>query len=151
MPAVTRAQADAELVERAGGLLTFVGKPTTGSPLAATTGPLREGLGSLGLNVASYASVTDGDLAGVSAADLGQLFDVAELRLLRNIRGSMTKVDQKVSLGEKKLGQVRDGLYMAITDLEAKLKATYGIGLGTVVGGAVDLGFAQTECWETEC
>lgn len=143
---LTKSQADAELIDRTSGLLAIVGKSVVvDGTNPDTVGALREGLASLGLGVATFGAVADADLAAVPTSDYPQLFDVAELRLLRNIRGSLTLVDQKISLGEQKLGQVRDGLNAAITDLEAKLKCTYGIGAGTVSGGAVDLGFAQTD------
>lgn len=148
---LTKAQADTELVDRAGGLLTFVGKSTlVDGTNPDTVGALRDALASLGRSVATFGVVTDSDLSGVSSTDYDQLFDVAELRLLRNIRGSLTAVDQRISLGEQKLGQVRDGLNQAINDLEARVKAQYGVGLGTVAAGTVDLGFAQTEPWDTE-
>lgn len=148
--AITKAQADVELVDRAGGLLSFAGRSVlVDGTNPDTVGALRAGLASLDLTPAVAGTVTDVDLAQVDSADLDQLYDVAELRLKRNLLGWMTLCDQKISLGEQKLSQVRDSLLLAIKDLEAQVKDCYGIGGGRVSGGAVDLGFAQTDPCDT--
>lgn len=151
MAAPTKAQADAELVDRCGGILGAAGRSVaTDGTNPQTVGPLRESLLVLGYQTASFGAVTDADLAQVPTAVTAQLLDVAELRLLRNALQWYTKVDQRISLGEQKKGQLRTDLMLSIKELEARCKALYGYGLGSVVGGAVDLGFASTDPCEPE-
>jgi hypothetical protein len=148
---LTKADLDAELVDRAGGLLAFVGRSvdvTGANP--ATVGPLREGLASLGLGTASFGAIADADLAAVAPANVQQLIDVAEYRLLQNVLGWLTKVDQSIGMGSQSLGQVRRDLLQTLRSLSDTLRAQYGYGLGTLAGGSVDLGFAQTDPCQTE-
>lgn len=151
MAAPTKAQADAELVDRCGGILSAAGRSVAvDGTNPQTVGPLRESLAVLGYQTASFGAVTDADLAQSPNAGVPQLLDVAELRLLRNALGWYTKVDQQVGQDAKRLSQLRTDLLASIKDVEARCKALYGYGLGSVVGGAVDLGFDSTDPCEPE-
>lgn len=146
MAAPTKAQADVELVDRCGGILASAGRSTvTDGTNPNTVGPLREALASLGYSVASFGAVTDADLSAVADSQIPQLLDVAELRLLRNAWGWYSKVDQRISLGQQALGQIRSGLQATILELAERCRRVYGYGHGTIAGGAVDLGFAQVD------
>jgi hypothetical protein len=148
---LTKAALDAELVDRCGGLLAFVGLPTVANGTnPATIGPIREGLASLGLTLADFAAVADADLAAVTTTSIPQLVDVAEYRLLQNILGWLTKVDQTIGMGSQSLGQVRRDLLQSLKSMQESLRVQYGYGLGTPSGGSVDLGFAQTDPCQTE-
>jgi hypothetical protein len=149
--ALTKAALDAELVDRCGGLLAFVGRSTVPDGTnPATIGPIREGLASLGIGLASFGAVLDSDLLPVASTDIAQLVDVAEYRLLQNILGWLTKVDQTIGMGSQSLGQVRRDLLQTLKSMQESLRVQYGYGLGTPSGGAVDLGFAQTDPCQTE-
>lgn len=144
---ITNADLDAELVDRCGTLLVLVGKDgtTVSGTNPAFRGAKLEGLRSLGRVPASSGSVSDADLAAVADALVPQLFDIAELRLLRNVFGNLTLVDQHVSLAGKNFGQIRDGLTARIAELATFCRQAYGYGLAAPTGGTMDLGFAQTE------
>lgn len=144
---VTRANLEAELIDRCGALLTLVSKDgtTIDGTNASLTGPLREGLGSLGLTTTSFATVTDADLLTVTSDQLPQLLDTAELRILLNVDAAYLKVDSQVDRDMQKLGQIRDGLKVRIFDLRKSLKDTYGIGLGTLSFGTITFDFAEVD------
>lgn len=145
---ITRVQADTELIERAGALLTLVGKDgtTVDGTNGSLVGPLREGMASLGLFPASFASVTDDDLAQVADGDVSQLLDVAELRLVGGINSSFTDVDEKNSMAEVKVSQNRAAIEKRAGDLAAFCLNRYGYGLGTLRTGSV-LVTRGRRCW----
>lgn len=153
MPTLTRAVADVELVDRAGAYLALAGwSVAVDGSNPATVGPLRFGLASLGRATASASAVADADLAGVASGDWDQLYDLAELRLKRNLLAKLGTMLFDQTMGDKSqsLGQVRDTLQAEVADLEARVKALYGHGLGRASAGSLDLGFAQTDPCLTE-
>lgn len=143
----TRANLEAELVDRCGALLTLVGKDgtTVNGTNASLTGPLREGLGSLGLSPVAFNAVTDADLVAVTSDQLAQLLDTAELRILLNVDSAYLHVDSQVDRDSQKLGQIREGLKLRIADLRKTLKDTYGVGLGTLSFGSIAFDFAEAD------
>lgn len=149
---LTRADVEAELVDRHGAALTLVGKDgsTVDGSNADLNGAIREGLLSLGIFPAAFV-VVDSDLAAVSAEDSPQLFDVASLRVLRNVLSSYTEVDSDVDRDRQKLNQVREGLIVQIATLGAEIRSRYGVGLGVASVGLFARDFAEAdECSASE-
>ena len=139
---ITRVQADTELIERAGALLTLVGKDgtTVDGTNQALVGALRSGLDSLGIIPASFGTITDDDLSLVADSAVAQLLDVAELRLVGGINASFTDVDEKISMGEKKVSQNRAAIQARYTSLAQFCRERYGYGLGRLRAGGINLG-----------
>jgi hypothetical protein len=148
MATFTRADVESELIDRCGALLSLVNVDgtTVNGTNASLAGPIREGLLSLGLAPASFATVTDADLAPATADQWDQLLDVAELRTLRNVSAAYTKVDQRVSLGEQKLSQLGDRLDVRIAELQALLRSKYGIGVNALSFQGLGLDFESRWC-----
>lgn len=97
-----------------------------------------------GGTVASFASVADSDLSGFDSEYYEQLFDIAELRLLKNIKGRWGKWDIRAGQLAENLSQFGKDLDADIERLEKHVKSTYGIGVSTVSIGSVDYDFAET-------
>lgn len=128
-----------------GGTLTAAGLDGSDTSTAWMY-PIASALRSLGLVPASPLTVVDADLVAVSDDQVGQLVDVAELAALEAALGNYTKVDQKISLGEIKLGQLRSELEATISRKALAVRQRYGVGTATLTAGVVDLSFdAQTE------
>lgn len=153
MPTLTKAAADAELVERAGAYLTLAGwSVAVDGTNPSTVGPLRFGLASLDVATAAVGVVVDADLTGVGSTDCDQLYDLAELRLKRNLLSKLGTMlfDQTVGEKSQSLSQARDTLQAEIDALESRVKALYGHGLGKISAGSIDLGFATTDPCQTQ-
>jgi hypothetical protein len=150
MPTLTKA---AELVERAGAYLALAGwSVAVDGSNPNTVGPLRFGLASLDVATAAAGVVADADLSGVGSGDLDQLYDLAELRLKRNLLSKLGTMlfDQAVGEKSQSLSQARDTLQTEIDALQERVKMLYGHGLGRISAGSIDLGFATTDPWQTE-
>jgi hypothetical protein len=141
MPTPTKADLDAELVARWGGQLANVGRSVVvDGTNPDTIGAIRDGLASLGLGVAAFAAVADADLASVPVADIPQLLDVAEYRLLQNIIGWSTEVTQSIGMGSQNLGDLRKDLIGLLKMKYDNLRSRYGLGAATVTRRCVDVG-----------
>lgn len=140
---ITVLDATTDLAVRCGAMMTLVGQDPTAAT-GSVTGPyavaLREGLASLHLAPASFAAVTDADLAPVPDARVPQLLDVAELRLLGTISGSYTQVDETISLGSIKSSQNHDRMTARLTWLAKYVRDAYGYGMGSLTCGSIKLG-----------
>jgi hypothetical protein len=148
---ITKADADAELVNRNAGYLAAAGwSVAVDGTNPKTVGPVRTGLASLSIATATVGTVVDADLVTVTAAQLDQFYDVADLRLKRDLLGNLVAVDQVAGPIEQKLSQIRGGLAEAIEMLEARVRRDYGVGAGRITAGWVDLGFAQTDPCQTD-
>ncbi len=126
-----------------GGMLASAG--LDGSPAsAAFLYPVARSLAELGVFPASPLTAADLDLTGVTPDMLPQLVDVAELHALESALSNYTVVDERISLGEQKHGQVRAGIEAAIARKAEEVRRRYGVGRGSLAGGTVDLDFALT-------
>jgi hypothetical protein len=144
--ALTKATVDAELVGRNEGYLTLAGwSVVVDGTNPKTVGPIRTGLNSLGIATTTLGTVVEADLATVTSAQLDQLYDVADLRLKRDLLSKLPFFDQKAGPIEQKLSQARTGLLAEIADLKARIREEYGIGAGRISVGSIDYGFAQTD------
>lgn len=144
---ITRAQADAKLISRCGPLLTLVGKDgtTVDGSNPDTVDALQVGMASLGLAPASFATVTDDDLAPIADAKVPQLIDVAELQLIQAVGSSFTDVDEKISLGEKKVSQNRAAIDVRFSSLAAFCRLRYGYGLAPLGVGSINTGMSPAD------
>src|SRR4051812_38504892 len=83
---IPRQTFEAELADRVGGWLAFVGKDVavTASPNPTFNGPLAFALIQLGSPPADPGDVTDADLSGITAGQFSAVCDLAEVRALRS-------------------------------------------------------------------
>lgn len=140
---LTRLNVETILSQRRGILLTQTGidpTPTGSNPVYDD--PLRDGLDAVSIVPAAYA-VSDADLAGVADSDLSQVLDVAEYRVLKTIQGNLFAVDQTVSQGQQRLGQLGDRLLKESAAFLAYLIEKYSYGVKPATVGKMDLGFAE--------
>jgi hypothetical protein len=105
----------------------------------------------LGVNLADPLTVTDDDLAGVTQGQVTQLLEVAEVRVMEAALQSSALVDQKIGTESIAYGQFRTGLEAAIARKAKYLETRYGIGLGTMTGGTVNLRFQEDLCRFDDC
>lgn len=91
----TRAQLESTLARRRGRWMSEVGmdSETVTGKNADLNDPLGWGIRQCGGSVSNIASVSDADVQTVSTADIDQLLDYAELKLLENILGNYEGVD----------------------------------------------------------
>lgn len=144
---LTRASVESVLIRRTGTLLTAAsldGTTISGSN-ADLNDPIASALRQCGLTVANIGNVADSDLAALADSDIDKLLDLAELRVLESCLGNLDLVDVKAGPIEEKLGQVGARLEAAITRKRTAITRTYGIGLGTLSAGLIDLGFQQQD------
>lgn len=145
--ALSRAQAESILIRRGGTLLTAAsldGTTVSGSN-ADLNDPLASALRQCGLTVANIASVADSDISALADTDIDKLLDLAELRVLESCLGNLDLVDVTAGPIKESLGQLGSRLEAAITRKGRAVEKKYGIGLGTLSSGLIDLGFQQQD------
>jgi hypothetical protein len=144
----TLAAVENVLIRRLGPAWTEVGLGVTPSSPPTFNADFQEAIATAcrlsGIALADPAAVADADLAALSADQFSQVCDLAELRGLETALGHFTDVDEQGGTGKLSNDQFGERLEKRIVRLEAKCERLYGIGRGTIDGGAVDLGFAET-------
>lgn len=126
---VTRANLESILVQRCGRLMSFVGMAiTTAGANASLNDPIGYALRQAGFTVANIASVADADVASVTAAELDEVLDYAELRTLENVEGNFDAVDIANGPEKENFSQVQKTLDGRISKLNDKIAITYGTG-----------------------
>ena len=125
---LTREQLEAELIARAGDWMVKAGMDgtTVDGTNADLDGPIAWGLRQAGTTLADPLAPTSGEIASVTDSD--KVFDLAELRLLRNVYQNYTKVDVSSPAGAAKLDQLRQALRDAIRAKMLEIADTYSIG-----------------------
>ena len=98
-------------------------------------GPLAFALRKLGLTASS--PVTDADLSAVTDDQLDELYDRAELRLLRNIMGNSDFSTWSIGPRSESASNITAELERAITRLEANIARAYGDGATLEYGNLV--------------
>lgn len=142
---LTRANFEAELNDRKGGLITLAGRdPTASGTNPVYNGAAAEALRAVGVSPAAY-TVTDTDFASVADASIGEVFDIGEYRLMKSLLGWLNKPDQKVSLGSQSLGSLRQQLTTEAASLLSQLQAQYGYGAPTVGSSTISLDFESSD------
>jgi hypothetical protein len=149
---ITRAEVETILIRRCGSLLTAA--DLDGTTINGTNVDLNDPIGAalrrMEYTVASLTAVTDLDLAPVSADDVDQLLDLAELRTLENIEGNLDDVDITVGPRSESLNQLSVRVRMKIDTKRREIEKAYGLGLGTLSAGVVTLDFMEKGDGDTD-
>jgi hypothetical protein len=143
---LTRANVESELVSRQEARMEVVEMAVTvdGSN-ADLNNPIGFAVRKSGGTVASFASVADGDLGGFEEADYDKLLDIAEYRLLLNIKGRWGKYDIRAGQLDEKLSQFGKDLDADIDRKLTELQTLYSFGVVSLEAGVVDYDFIQTD------
>ena len=137
---LTRANVEAIIVQRTGPLMLKAGMAiTVAGSNASLNDPIGWALRQLGYTVADIATVADGDVAGVTPADLDLFLDYAEYRTLVSILTNLTLVDTKVGSRAESLSQLAGQVQARLTLLAELL----GIGVGELTVGTLTYDFAE--------
>lgn len=143
---ITRAQVEAELISRRLAMLKAVDMDTTSQGANPDlNSPIAYAVRQCGGTVASLSAVTSGDVQSVDEADIDKLLDLAEYRLLMNIKGRWAKVDISSGPFSQSLSQFSKDLDADIFEKKASLQSSYGFGGGSLQVGVIDLDFAETD------
>ena len=142
--AIARASIETIIIRRAGKVMTAVGLDgtTCDGTNVDLNDPVGYGLRQLDYSVADLVNVSDADLAYVSAEEIDQLLDTAELRTLENALQNCDQVTISVGPRTENLSDLRDGLEKTITRKREHLISQYGSG-ATLEAGAIGLSFQQ--------
>jgi len=143
--AITRIQLDKELVSRRKAMLEAVGIPENPSVYPEFNSPISYAIRQCGGTVTDFTNVVDGDLATVDPADYDKLMDLAEYRLLMNIKGRWAKVDIRSGPFSQNLSQLADQLDKDIAAMKTSVAETYGLTGATIQVGVIDLDFMETD------
>lgn len=140
---ITRAQAESVLIRRCGKWLTMAG--LDGVTVNGTNNDLNDPLGyalrQMGINPANISSIADSDLAGVD--DIDRLLDLAELRTLKNIQQNYDAVNLSVGGRSESYSDFANRIEAAIKRKQEEIESVYGLGLGSLEAGVIQLDFAQ--------
>ena len=144
--ALTRAQFETELVARQQGRMEEVEMAVTSEGSNADlNGPIGFSIRKCGGTVASFGAVADADLSAFEESEYDKLNDIAEYRLLLNIKGRWGKVDIRAGQLSESLSQFAKDLDEDIKTALSNLRIVHGFGVGSISGGVLDYDFAQTE------
>ena len=143
---ITRANAEAILIKRSGKKMTFAG--LDGTTVNGTNPDLNDPIGNallgMGFSPTSIVLIADADLSGITDTDLNEFFDRAQYRLLKNIAGNLDVVDIQVGPRRENLSQIHEQIEKEIKALETSLAKQYGVGLGSLSGGVIELDFQES-------
>lgn len=147
--ALTRAEAEGILIQRCGKMLAAAGLDgtTVDGTNASLTDPLGVALRHLGFSPAGLVTVTTSDLSGISASNVVEFFDVANLAAMRNALNNWTEPDQVAGQDNRQdLGKLRTDLRATVEVEEARLADlyNYGVALG-IAAGTLIYGFQTRE------
>jgi len=152
----TRNDVEFVLLKRAGKMLTLLELDgTTIGGNADLVDPINYALRQLEYPTTTISSVTLADVAAVTSAELDELLDRAELRLLENLRVNCDLVDISVGTRFEYLGQARVTIDKAIADQRKKVSEMWGDVVGENSSGAlrpglIQLSFAEQDNDSTE-
>lgn len=143
---LTRANAESILIKRSGKKMTFAGLDgtTVGGTNADLNDPIGNALLGMGITPASIVAITDADLSGVASDNYEEFLDRAQYRLLKNIAGNLDLVDIQVGPRRESLSQIHEQVQKEIETLELSLAKQYGVGLGTLSTGTIELDFQES-------
>jgi len=135
----TRAQLESVLIRRVGAWYTAAGLDgtTINGTNADLNDPIVAALLQLGYTVANITSVADTDIDDVPDTDIARVLALAELRALET---AMQGAQDVSGLGYSIKSRIGD----AVTALRSAILARYGLGGGSLSGGALMLDFAET-------
>ena len=142
---ITRLQLENELVSRRKAMLEAVEIQPTPTGYPDLNSPIAYAVRQSGGTVSDLSSVADSDLATVDPADYDKLMDLAEYRLLINIKGRWAKVDIRSGPFSQSLNQFADQINDDIAAMKAHIQDEYGFGGGSLSVGVIDLDFQETD------
>ena len=124
MPVVTRLAVETELIDRTGGLLSFVGKTATATGSNANlTGPIAFAATHLDVALATPGSVDDTDLSVMDVTQFYTLCDLAEYRLIRSCLGNFVLPNETAQDRQQAWGSLRQQFQAQADDLEKRYAA----------------------------
>src|SRR5512139_2266500 len=142
---ITRAQLETELLSRSKGYMTAVGMDLTATGNNPDlNSPIGYAVRRSGGAVADPSTVTDADLSTFDAPDFDQLADIAEERLLLNIKRRWAKVNISVGQVSESLGQLADQLDNDIDFISKANAAKYSTSGAMLTAGVIDLNFTES-------
>lgn len=143
---VTRANIEKTLTLRRSPLMVIATMAVTfaGSNVDLND-PIGYAIRFLGGTVTDPMLVADADLTSLDDIFLDGILDVAELRLLRTIKGRLDQVDTRTGPLSESMSQLAKSVGEDIDDLMAMIKAKYGTGVGGILieTGYISLNFAE--------
>lgn len=143
---LTRAQVEQELIARRLAMLKAGDMDVSAQGANADlNSPIGYAIRQCGGTVASLSSVTSADVQSVDVTDVDKLLDLAEYRLLMNIKGRWAKVDITSGPFSQSLSQLADQLDKDLAALKETLGNVYGFGSGSLQVGVIDLAFSETD------
>jgi hypothetical protein len=142
--ALTRANAEAELVQRAKKKMLIVKMlVTTDGTNEDLNSPLAFAGRALGLTLESPVTLTNTDLVNLTDDLIDEFLDRAELRLLENILGNFTLSDIKLGPHWEEKGAIGEQLQKQIDAKRKAISSAYGDDLTALEAGSMLLNFAQ--------
>ncbi len=142
---ITRAQLETELLSRSKGYMTAVGMDLTATGNNPDlNSPIGYAVRRSGGAVADPSTVTDADMSTFDATLFDQLADIAEERLLLNIKRRWAKVNISVGQVSESLGQLADQLDNDIDFISRANAAKYSTGGAILTAGVIDLNFTES-------
>jgi hypothetical protein len=142
---LTRANVEADLIDRTGAFLTVVGKDgtTVDGTNVNLNFPIGYGIQKAGGSVTNVALVTDTDIQSVDTSRQLEMIDIAEYRTLESVAGNFTKPNTKVGPRDEEWGDLYEQLLESMKTKLKKLQDTYGFGAQSLEGGIIQLDFAE--------
>lgn len=123
---ITRANLESILVKRCGSMMSLVNMAVTyAGANADLNDPIGYALRWAGYSVDDVSSVSNADVAELEDADIDQILDVAELRILQSIQGNYTLVDITNGPESEKFSQTIAVLNARASKLAAHIEANY--------------------------
>lgn len=145
MATITRAEAETVLLRRCAAWMESVEMDyqTNDGTNADLNDPLGTALRWLGKTVTEHANISDADLSGISSAQVAEMLDIAELRLLESIQRNFAAVDVEITPYSEKFGQLGRRLDRVIEGVQAACLMKYGYGQRPDIAGIVSVRFQQ--------
>lgn len=141
---LTRAAIEGELVNRRGAWMVEVGLSNEADGVNSDlNSPIGYAVRQVGGSVSSLNYVTDADVATVDSADIDEMLDIAEFRLLRNIYGHYTAVDNSGLPASQSSDQFGQRILKAMQLLKEDIDEKYGAGESELETGSIALDFVQ--------
>lgn len=147
MTTFLRTHAEHLLIGRRGSMMVKIGLDgtTIDGTNAALVDPITYAIRKVEGFVANPVLVDDVDMATIPEDMWDAFLDVAELRLMRNMRGNSTFVDITAGPLSESLSQLANQLARDISNMENFIEAEYGLGGATLEADVIRLNFAEQE------
>ncbi len=128
------------LIARRRAWMEMAGMSTELEANSSLADPISYAIVRLGGSVANPLSPSDSEI--VAAGGVMAVSDVAEYRLLMNIKGNIARVDAQAGALSEKFSQIYDAIEAELKRVAADIRARYGIATEVIVG-SLSLDFMQ--------